>query len=47
MEENGYAEGGRGGDDRRSILLDDDGAFHVRMHRADVLVGAGLVKDER
>src|SRR5215468_6254372 len=34
------------GDDRRSILLDDDGAFHVRMHRADVLVGAGLVKDE-
>lgn len=40
-------DGSCGGDDRRSILLDDDGAFHVRMHRADVLVGAGLVKDER
>jgi hypothetical protein len=39
-------DGSGGGDDRRSILLDDDGAFHVRMHRADVLVGAGLVKDE-
>src|SRR5262245_28595986 len=34
------------GDDRSIILLDDDSAFHVRMHRADVLVGAGLVKDE-